>query len=47
MNKNSEFWQQVTLIAEKANKIETIDARLGPCNYDGPATSLNTRTRTP
>jgi hypothetical protein len=34
-------------MAEKAGKIENIDNRLNPLNYAGPATSLDTRKRTP
>lgn len=35
-------------MAEKAGKIETIDNKLNPLSTDiGPATSLNTRVRTP
>ena len=34
-------------MAEKAGKIETIDNKLNPLADNGPATSLNTRVRTP
>ena len=34
-------------MAEKTGKIESIDARLNPRGYTGPATTLDTRPRTP
>ena len=46
-NKTSEFWGELTRMAEKANKIETIDSKLNPCGNLGPATSIDTRARTP
>jgi len=36
----------LTKIAEKAGKIDTIDNKLNPLNPTGPATSLDTRSRT-
>jgi len=46
-NKTSEFWGELTKMAEKAGKIDAIDAKRNPCNYMGPATGLDTRSRTP
>ena len=44
-NKASEFWGQLTKLAEKAGKIDTIDNRRVANEYTGPSTSLNTRPR--
>lgn len=44
-NKTSQFWGEMTKMAEKAGKIETIDNRRVPNEYTGPATSINTRSR--
>ena len=44
-NKNAQFWEGLTKMAEKANKIETIDNRLNPLEPTGPATSIDTRPR--
>ena len=46
-NQNAQFWSDLTKLAEKAGKIESIDARRNPTNYNGPATGLDTRKRTP
>ena len=42
-NANAEFWTNLTKMAEKAGKIESIDNRRIPNEYTGPATSLDTR----
>ena len=46
-NKTNDFWSQLTKMAEKAGKIESIDAKLNPVKYTGPATSIDTQKRTP
>ena len=39
-NQNAQFWSDLTKLAEKAGKIESIDARRNPTNYNGPSTGL-------
>ena len=34
-------------MAEKAGKIENIDAKRNACNYNGPATSINMKPAAP
>jgi len=46
-NKTSQFWNEVTRMAEKANRVENIDNRRNPCDYTGPATSLKLSSRRP
>ena len=46
-NKTNEFWTKLAKMAEKSGKIDTIDARINPTKYTGPATSIDTRQRTP
>lgn len=45
--KTANFWGELTKMAEKAGKIETIDSKLNPLNPTGPATSLDMTKRTP
>ena len=46
-NKNAKFWGDLKLLAEKQGKIETIDSRLNPNEYRGPATSITTQSKYP
>ena len=45
-DKMNDFWSNLKKVAEKSGKIDSIDARIMP-KYTGPATSINTRQRTP
>ena len=44
-NKTAQFWGELTKIAQKAGKIESIDERMGYAIQNVPETGLNTRPR--
>ena len=46
-NKTAKFWGDLTKMAEKAGKIETIDCRVNPLSPTDQGVGLNTRIRTP